>query len=165
VATPSVAATTDVTSSVPSPTTPESTPSTPAEPSSAPPTTRAPTTRQPTASTARPPTSASATDLAQAITSYYALMPTGTDQAWTRMTANYQTNHAGGRRAYQRFWNAIDRVSVSGVTGLPPGRAQATVTYYYKDGRVVTERTGYGLVEEDGRLKISSSTVLSSVTR
>jgi eukaryotic-like serine/threonine-protein kinase len=166
VATPSAEVTTDITTSAPSPTaTPETTPSSSVERSSAPPTTRPPTTRPPTPTPTRRPTSASATDLAQAITSYYALMPTGTDQAWTRMTANYQTNHAGGRRAYQRFWDAIGRVSVSGVTGLPPGRAQATVTYYFKDGRVVTERTGYVLVEEDGRLKISSSTVLSSVTR
>ena len=57
------------------------------------------------------------------------------------------------------------RVSVSGVIGLPPGRAEATVIYYYKNGRVDTERTAYGLVEEDGQLKISSSTVLSSVRR
>ena len=92
-------------------------------------------------------------------------MPDGTDQAWPRMTASYQTNHAGGRRTYERFWDPIGRVSVSGVTGQPPGRAQATIAYFYKDGRVVTERTGYGLVEEDGQLKINSSTVLSSVTR
>ena len=57
------------------------------------------------------------------------------------------------------------RVSVSGVTGLPPGRAQATITYYYKSGRVDTERTAFGLVEEGGQLKITSSTVLSSVSR
>ena len=41
---------------------------------------------------------------------------------------------------------------------------RATLTYYFKDGRVVRERTGYGLVNEGGRLKISSSMVLSSVT-
>jgi hypothetical protein len=40
----------------------------------------------------------------------------------------------------------------------------ATLIYYFKDGRVVRERTAYGLVNEGGRLKISSSTVLSSVT-
>jgi serine/threonine protein kinase len=157
VATPSAEATTATTTSAPSPTTPEATPSTSVERSSAP-----PTTRPPTASPTRRPTSASAADLAQAITSYYALMPAGTDQAWPRMTASYQTNHAGGRQAYQRFWDAIGKVSVSGVTGLPPGRAQATITYFYKNGRVVTERTAYRLVEEDGQLKISSSTVLSS---
>ena len=47
---------------------------------------------------------------------------------------------------------------------MPPRSAQATITYYFKDGRVVRERTAYGLVNERGQLKINSSTVLSSVT-
>jgi hypothetical protein len=92
-------------------------------------------------------------------------MPAGTDQAWPRMTANYQTNHAGGRQAYETFWDKYSRVSVSGVVGLPPGGAEATVVYYYKNGRVDTERTAYRLVEEDGQLKISSSDVISSIRR
>jgi eukaryotic-like serine/threonine-protein kinase len=104
-----------------------------------------------------------AAELRRAITSYYALMPRNTDAAWPRMTASYQTNHAGGRRAYQRFWDAISTITVADVRGIPPDAAQATLTYYFEDGRVVRERTAYGLVNEDGRLKISSSTVLSSV--
>jgi serine/threonine protein kinase len=105
-----------------------------------------------------------AAELRRAITSYYALMPRNTDAAWPRLTASYQTNHAGGRRAYQRFWDAISKITVADVTGIPPDSAQATLTYYFQDGRVVRERTAYGLVSEGGRLKISSSTVLSSVT-
>ena len=80
------------------------------------------------------------------------------------MTASYQTNHAGGRQAYQRFWDAINRVTVANVRGMPPDSAQATLTYYFNDGRVVRERTGYGLVSQGGRLKINSTTVLSSAT-
>jgi serine/threonine protein kinase len=162
-ATPSADPTTDITTAAPSPTSHATTSSTSVERSPVPSTERSPTASP--ASPTRRPSSTSEADLAQAITSYYALMPTGTDQAWPRMTASYQANKARGRQAYQRFWDAIARVSVSGVTGLPPGRAQATITYFYKDGRVVTERTAYGLVEEDGQLKINSSTVLSSVTR
>jgi eukaryotic-like serine/threonine-protein kinase len=105
-----------------------------------------------------------AAQLRQAITSYYALMPGNTDAAWPRMTDSYQTNHAGGRQAYQRFWDAIDKVTVSDVSGIPPDSAQGTITYYFKDGRVVRERTAYGLVNDEGRLKINSTTVLSSVT-
>src|SRR5215207_7390281 len=105
-----------------------------------------------------------AAKLRKAITSYYALMPGNTDQAWPRMTASYQANHAGGRQAYQRFWDAIGRVVVSDVTGSPPRSAQATLTYYFKDGRVVRERTAYGLINDGGVLKINSSTVLSSTT-
>jgi eukaryotic-like serine/threonine-protein kinase len=105
-----------------------------------------------------------AAQLRRAITSYYALMPRNTDAAWPRMTAWYQTNHAGGRQAYRRFWDATDRVSVTDVSGIPPSSARATITYYFKDGRVVRERTAYGLVNDGGRLKINSTTVLSSVT-
>jgi serine/threonine protein kinase len=130
-----------------------------------------PQTRTRTASPAPSPTTAptirgtpTAVELRRAITSYYALMPRNTNAAWPRMTASYQTNHAGGRQAYQRFWDAIGRISVADVKGMPPDSAQATITYYFKDGRVVRERTGYGLVKDDGRLKINTSTVLSSAT-
>lgn len=124
--------------------------------------TQAPAPSPTTAPTVRgTPTSA---QLRRAITSYYALMPRNTDAAWPRMTASYQTNHAGGRQAYQRFWDAVDRISVADVRGIRPRSAQATLTYYFKDGRVVRERTAYGLVNEGGRLKINSTTVLSSVT-
>jgi serine/threonine protein kinase len=105
-----------------------------------------------------------AAELRRVITSYYALLPSNTDAAWPRMTASYQTNHAGGRQAYQRFWDGINRVTLSDVRGIPPDSAQATLTYYFNDGRVVRERTAYGLVNDGGRLKINSTTVLSSVT-
>jgi hypothetical protein len=39
------------------------------------------------------------------------------------------------------------------------------ITYTYKDGRVVDERTAFGLVRQDGILKIDSTSVLSSSTR
>jgi hypothetical protein len=92
-------------------------------------------------------------------------MPGGTDQAWPRMTAWYQTNHAGGRSAYERFWGQFSRVTVSDVSAQPPDRAQATITYYFKNGRVDTERTAFRLVNEDGQLKISRTSVLSRVSR
>jgi eukaryotic-like serine/threonine-protein kinase len=130
-----------------------------------------PQTRARTQAPAPSPTTAptvrgtpTAAQLRRAITSYYALMPRNTDAAWPRMTASYQTNHAGGRQAYERFWDVVDRISVADVRGIRPRSAQATLTYYFKDGRVVRERTAYGLVNEGGRLKINSSTVLSSVT-
>ena len=153
------------TTSPPSPTPEASAPQQGPAPEPEPQTTTRRQTRAPsptTAPTARgTPTAA---ELRRAITSYYALMPGNTDAAWPRMTASYQTNHAGGRQAYQRFWDAIDRVTVANVRGVPPDSAQATLTYYFKDGRVVRERTAYGFVNDGGRLKINSTTVLSSVT-
>ena len=80
------------------------------------------------------------------------------------MATSYQTNQVGGRQAYQRFWDAISKITVADVKGIPPDSAQATLNYYFNDGRVVREPTAYSLVSDGGRLKINSSTVLSSVT-
>ena len=122
------------------------------KPSRAPSATTAPTVRG----------AATAAELRQAITSYYALLPRNTEAAWPGMTDSYQRNHAGGRQAYQRFWDAISKITVTNVKGSPPGSAQVTITYYFKDGRVIRELTAYGLINDNGRLKINSSTVLSS---
>ena len=103
-----------------------------------------------------------AAQLAQAIIDYYALLPDNTDQAWDRLTKRYQDGTARNRQYFQSFWDSIESVSTSSVTGSAPDSAQATLTYTFKDGRVVTERTAFTLVQQDGILKIDSSTVLSS---
>jgi hypothetical protein len=103
--------------------------------------------------------------LTKAVKDYYALLPQNTDEAWARLTPSYQAAHAGGRDAYQTFWDSIDNVDVSGATANPPGSAVAMITYTYQDGRVVDERTAFGLVRQDGILKIDSTSVLSSSTR
>ncbi|MDQ1721142.1 MAG: eukaryotic-like serine/threonine-protein kinase, partial [Pseudonocardiales bacterium] len=103
-----------------------------------------------------------AAQLAKAIRDYYGLLPQNTDEAWSRLTEQYQNGRAGGRQSYDDFWGGIRRVSVSNATGIPPGTVEATITYGYEDGRVVSERTSFGLVSEDGILKINSSAVLSS---
>ena len=152
--------------------TPAATPSAPSPTStaSAPQQDPAPKPTQPRSRAPSPTTAPTVRDtptamqLRGAITSYYALMPRNTDAAWPGMTASYQTNHAGGREAYQRFWDAVSKITVADVRGIPPDSAQATLTYYFNDGRVVRERTAYGLVDEGGNLKINNSTVLSSVT-
>jgi hypothetical protein len=103
--------------------------------------------------------------LTRAVKDYYARLPKNTDEAWARLTPSYQAAHAGGRDAYQTFWDSIDKVDVSGATANPPGSVAAMITYTYKDGRVVDERTAFGLVRQDGILKIDSTSVLSSSTR
>ena len=103
-----------------------------------------------------------AAELEDAITGYYALVPKNTDEAWTRLTADYQRSPSGGRQAYQQFWDEVDRVSVSHVKATPPSRVEATVTYRRSGGRVAVDRTSYRLVRDDGVLKIAGSGVLSS---
>ena len=120
-----------------------------------------PSSTSPTPSSTPPTGTPTAAELAGAISSYYALVPDDLDAGWSRLTRTYQANPSGGRENYEEFWKDIDRVSVSRVTGNPPGTAQATVTYVYKSGnRVVRERTTYGLVEDHGVLKINTSRVL-----
>ena len=101
-----------------------------------------------------------AAELARAIADYYALMPAGTDQAWSLMTTSYRANTAGGRRSYERFWGAFSQVSATDITGSPPDRATATITYVDRNGQVSRERTSFRLVEDNGVLKINASTVL-----
>jgi hypothetical protein len=100
--------------------------------------------------------------VADTVAGYYAMLPGDLDSAWPMMTADYQENHAGGRAAYESFWAAIDEVEIADVTAPAADRAQATLTYYFRDGRVVQEVTAYQLVEEGGTLKIAASDVLSS---
>ncbi|HET7398828.1 MAG TPA: serine/threonine-protein kinase [Intrasporangium sp.] len=132
-------------------------PSTHASPSPA--ATSASTGPSTTGPEAGPPTAA---ELAQAIDGYYALVPGDTDAGWARLTTAYQRSTATSRQTYDAFWRSIREVAVVGASGSPPARAEATVTYTFRDGRVVRERTAYGLVREGGVLKINSSRVLRS---
>jgi serine/threonine protein kinase len=101
----------------------------------------------------------------RAIADYYALIPDDLPTAWQRLTPKYQQNHVGGFTGYQNFWNPIQRVTVSGITASQDGAVDATIGYFFKDGKVVEEQTSYGLVAEEGQWKIDSSTVRSSQTR
>jgi hypothetical protein len=56
----------------------------------------------------------------------------------------------------------VDTVRVSNVEPAPPSQAAATLTYNFRDGRTVVERTAYRLIDDGGSLRIAASTVLSS---
>lgn len=102
--------------------------------------------------------------LAKAIVDYYALLPGNTDQGWNLLTQQYRHDHSVNKHDYQKFWDGISAVNVSNSTGTAPSTAQATINYTYKDGRVVSELTRYGLVNDNGTWKIDSSTVLNSTS-
>ena len=125
----------------------------PTTPSAPPPETTAPA----------PPPPTPEERVAQTVTGYYAALPGDIESAWPLMTADYQENHAGGRGAYEAFWGAIADVEVADVSVSAPDGAQATLTYYFRDGSVVQEVTAYRFVEEGGVLKIAATEVLSSI--
>jgi hypothetical protein len=98
----------------------------------------------------------------RALQDYYALLPDGTDEGYALLTDRYRNTTAGSKESYEAFWGDIERVSIRDSTATSGGRVEATLTYTFDDGRVVEERTAYRLVEQDGALRIDSSTVLSS---
>lgn len=101
--------------------------------------------------------------VADTISTYYAMLPGDLDAAWPYMTADYQENHAGGRGGYEAFWSNVASLEIADVSATAPDRGQATLTYHFRDGRVVQEVTSYRLVDEGGVLKIAETDVLSSV--
>ena len=127
-------------------------------------TTRA-TTPTPSATPTPQTGTPTAAQLAGAITSYYALLPGNTDAGWNRLTPNYQQTTSINRQSYDSWWGSIQQVQVSNASGTSPDRAVATITYTFKDGRVVVEQTAYRLVPQGGILKIDQSNVLSSQTQ
>jgi len=104
----------------------------------------------------------SATELAAAVSDYYALMPANTDAGWALLTPSFQSGIAKDREYYNSFWGGVQRVVVSDVTGTAPDSVEATITYYFTDGTESVERTAYRLVRDGGVLKIDNSSVLSS---
>jgi cytoskeletal protein RodZ len=115
-----------------------------------------------TATSTAPTGTTTAQQLADSITHYYSVVPGDTSAGWQLLTPSYQQGTAGGRGSYEKWWQSIDRVDVSGASGSPPSTATATLTYHFRDGRVTTEQTEFGLVNQDGTLKINSSRVVSS---
>jgi hypothetical protein len=102
--------------------------------------------------------------LTSTIAGYYRLVPDHLDQGWVYLTPDYQRNHAGGMSGYTQFWSQIQSVSASDIVAQSPATVVATLTYHYRDGRIVQERTSFGMVESGGVWKIASTSVLSSKT-
>jgi serine/threonine protein kinase len=98
----------------------------------------------------------SAAQLENAVVTYFRLVPGDLDAGWSRLTPHFQRTKAQSRRAYDSFWGSVRRVAVHAARGLPPRVATATLTYYYKDGRVVTQRTRFTFAHDDGLFKIDS---------
>lgn len=102
-----------------------------------------------------PPT---ASQLASAISGYYALLPDDTDAAWARLTPSFQAGKAGPRSYFNSFWGGFRSVTASDVSGSAPNTATATIRYVANDGSVTVERDTFRLVRQGGVLKIDSQT-------
>ena len=98
-----------------------------------------------------------ATTAEGAVAGYYALLPGDTDEAWERLTPNYQQGEAISRDYFEEFWDQFDDVSVSEIAVINELEVEATVTYVYDNGSSESERRYFRFVEEDGILKIDDS--------
>ena len=94
---------------------------------------------------------------------YYTTVPGNLDAGWSKLGPHEQ---AQGRTSYDRFWRSVDRVDASRLQTDPArSTADVTLTYHFRDGRVVVERQRLGLVRSDhGGWLIDDDTVLSSHT-
>ncbi|MGT2427128.1 serine/threonine-protein kinase [Amnibacterium kyonggiense] len=138
---------------------PSATPTRSSTPSATP--DRTPTPSTPTSSTpasTAPTGTGGSTSPVAAIERYYALVPGDTDAAWPLMTADYQTNHAGGRAAYDAFWAQVRSVRATDVRQIGTDEVEATLTYTRSSG-VEVDDTTFRLVDEGGVLKIAESSV------
>ena len=93
---------------------------------------------------------------------YYGLLPGNTDAGWARLTDRYRATTAHDRGTYDSFWASVDSVSVGQAKSSGTNSVVALVRYVFSDGRRFEERTAYTLVQQDGILKIDTSSVQSS---
>jgi eukaryotic-like serine/threonine-protein kinase len=110
----------------------------------------------PTATSAPAGGTPTSSQLADAIRSYFALLPGNTDAAWDRLTPSFQQGHAQGRDYFDSFWGDYSSVTASDVHGEAPDQAGATLTYVAKDGTRTVEHDTFRLVRQDGVLKIDA---------
>lgn len=97
-----------------------------------------------------------------AISSYYTLVLTDRDQAWSRLTAKFQARPAGGRSGYDRWWNTISSVTASNVTLSGTNVVEATILYNKTNGERWREQHRYTLVQQNGMWLIDTVVIESS---
>jgi eukaryotic-like serine/threonine-protein kinase len=98
----------------------------------------------------------SSTTPVQAVQNYYSLLPDDTDAAWKLLTPSFQQGRAGGRQSYDDYWSQMRTVTAGNATASGPSTVEATITYTYKSGKVVSEQTSFGLVQQGHTWKINS---------
>ncbi|MGZ4501227.1 MAG: serine/threonine-protein kinase [Nocardioidaceae bacterium] len=95
------------------------------------------------------------------VRSYYRTVPGNLDAGWAGLGPNEQ---AQGRASYDGFWRQIRSVDVRDLTPVGGDTLDLTLTYHFRDGRVVRERQRLQLLPAATRYLINDDTVLSSQT-
>ncbi len=107
---------------------------------------------------------ASSAGKARVLRTYYATVPDNLDAGWSMLGPR---ERSVGRSSYDQFWGSMTAVDVSHITTSSGSHTvDLSLTYHYKDGRVVDERQRLTLIRaSDGRWLIDHDQVLSSRTR
>ncbi|MFG1638815.1 serine/threonine-protein kinase [Amycolatopsis sp. NPDC049252] len=136
----------------------------PSTSASAPPSTSPSPTPAPTSapSTSAPPTSptvstvASATTAADALSSYYKLLPGNLTQAWGLLTDHFKASKHQTFQTYEGFWGGYSQVNATSVTESGPGRVTAHLVYILKGGGSKSETNTFTMVQVNGVWMIDS---------
>jgi serine/threonine protein kinase len=81
----------------------------------------------------------------QLVQDYFGLLPKHPREAWAKLSPQFQAKVNGGFEGYQKFWQTIDKVSVSNVRQTSPYVVQADVHYTKKDGHKTVEPKLYSI--------------------
>ena len=92
-------------------------------------------------------------EMADFVSSYFALLPEDTDAGWAQLSSSYQQEV--GRGSYDGFWGTLSDVQADNIDA-DTGEMTATldITYVDQDGGSQQERHVLDLVEQDGELLI-----------
>lgn len=110
-----------------------------------------PTRSAPPPSASPPPTSAPATDAADGLRDYYALLPDDLQAGYALLTDRFKRTRSPTFNGYSNFFGQFRSVSTSNVRLREDGTVSARVTYTYPSGRRVNERHIYTLVRDGDR--------------
>ncbi len=96
------------------------------------------------------------------IEGYFDTVPDDTDTGWTLLAPRMQAEV--GREDYNAFWGSVDSVDAANTRSGGARKVYVTLTYSYKNGKVVTDEQLITLARSGDGYLIADDTVLSSRT-
>jgi eukaryotic-like serine/threonine-protein kinase len=101
-------------------------------------------------------TTATFDQMSQFVRSYYGLLPSDTDAAWSKLGTDYQST-AGGRASFDSFWSSMSAVDVGSVGQRDASSVTVALTYSFPNGSTSSETRWVQVGVDDGTLYIENS--------
>ncbi|MCU1687709.1 MAG: serine/threonine protein kinase [Amycolatopsis sp.] len=113
-----------------------------------------PTTSPTSPTSPTTPSGAAAADTpearAQALASYYTLLPGNLDAAFAKLTTKFKVTKSQTAASYASFYSRFSAVEVSGISAGAGNTVGATITFVQKSGGTLTEHDTFTMVQENG---------------